>query len=141
VPRHLDAAARALGESGLFASAMIEVNPACAAAGRFLIGRAREAGDERKFRWFITIQSGGFDHAGGVVASTPWEAARHFSMKWQLDAAKVEDPAIAAVLPADLSVPTFMRSVVPCASLVLKGRRGTHILICSFPRQSPNMFV
>ena len=87
----LDSAVQDLVASGIFETATIEVKPAWAAPGHYLIGKAREAGDDRSFRWFIRSDSGGLDHVPGNAAATAREAARHFSLKWQLDATRIAE--------------------------------------------------
>lgn len=87
----LDLAVDQLGALGEFHAPMIEVKPAWAAPGHFLIGMAREQG-EGDFRWFIVRQSGALDVLPGTVAAAAREVARHFAMKWQLDATRLPDP-------------------------------------------------
>lgn len=94
----LDAAVRLLIDLEVFTSEMIEVKPAWAAPGHYLIGRARETGDDRTSRWFICGQGGTLDHLPGDTAETARDAARHFSMKWQLDATRVRDPEAAELV-------------------------------------------
>lgn len=94
----LDRAVQDLIASGIFRTATIEVKPAWAAPGHYLIGKAREAGDARDFRWFIQSDSGGLDHVPGDTAATAREAARHFSLKWQLDATRIAEADATALI-------------------------------------------
>jgi Domain of unknown function (DUF4826) len=99
----LDSAVQELIASGIFRSATIEVKPAWVAPGHYLIGKAREAGDDRSFRWFIRGEGGNLDHVPGDAAATAREAARHFSLKWHLDATRsVEADAAALIKRAEL---------------------------------------
>ncbi len=84
----LDDAIDGLMRLRILESPTIEVKPAWAAPGHYLIGKAREPGDERRFLWFIYGDDGLLDQVAGDTASTPREAARHFSLKWQLDATR-----------------------------------------------------
>jgi hypothetical protein len=94
----LDSAVQELVASRTFRSATIEVKPAWAAPGHYLVGKAREASDERSFRWFIRGEKGGLDHVPGETAATAREAARHFSLKWQLDATRLAEADAAALV-------------------------------------------
>jgi hypothetical protein len=94
----LDSAVQALIGAGIFGSATIEVKPAWAAPGHYLIGKAREAGVDRSFRWFIRSEGGALDHVPGDTAATAREAARHFSLKWQLDATRLAEADAAALV-------------------------------------------
>jgi hypothetical protein len=87
--KRLDEAIDALMRLEILESPTVEVKPAWAAPGHYLIGKAREPGDDRRFLWFIYSDSGVLDQVPGNAASTPREAARHFSMKWQLDATRI----------------------------------------------------
>ena len=94
----LDEAVQELIGAGVFKSATIEVKPAWAAPGHYLIGKARETGDDRSFRWFIRSDSGKLDHVPGDAAGTAREAARHFSLKWQLDATRLPEADAATLI-------------------------------------------
>ena len=81
-----------LGEMGLFDDPLLDVKPAWALPQRILIGKVRAHGNPEKFRWFICGETP-LDHIGDDVAATPRDAARHFSLKWQLDAARLDGDA------------------------------------------------
>ncbi|MCH7501891.1 MAG: DUF4826 family protein [Proteobacteria bacterium] len=86
----LDSAVQTLIKLQVFEGALIEVKPAWTLPFQLLIGKAREQSDARNFRWFICGDIP-LDHLGSAAASTPREAAKHFAMKWQLDAARLQD--------------------------------------------------
>lgn len=77
-----------LGDMGLFDDPLIDVKPAWALPQQILIGKVRAHGNPATFRWFICGEMP-LDHVGDEVASTPRDAARHFSLKWQLDATRL----------------------------------------------------
>lgn len=83
----LDRTVKELTTRGLFESVVVEAKPAWVFPGQILIGKIRGQGNELGFYWFI----GGnlpTDCIASSVASTPRDAARHFSLKWQLEASK-----------------------------------------------------
>jgi hypothetical protein len=94
----LDAAVSRLTELAIFNTTFIEVRPAWAAPGHFLIGKAREPDNDSAFRWFIAAESGVLDHLADTAAATPREAARHFALKWQLDASRLGETVAADLI-------------------------------------------
>lgn len=85
--------AKALEEmmsAGVISSKLIEARPIWSVPGQVMIGQLREAGEESTFRWLV---SGDVptDQIHSTIAATPREAARHFSLKWQMDAARYEN--------------------------------------------------
>lgn len=78
----------ALGKSGLFDDPLLDIKPAWILPKKILIGKVRAHGNPVGFRWFICGDTR-LDHVGDDVAGTPREAARHFSLKWQLDASRL----------------------------------------------------
>lgn len=86
-----DATAK-LGDMGLFDDPLMDVKPAWALPNRVLIGKVRAHGNPATFRWFICGEMP-LDHVGDEVASSPRDAARHFSLKWQLDATRLDGAA------------------------------------------------
>ena len=92
VKQHLDTAVRELTGKDIFESLLVEAKPAWVFPFRVLIGKVREQGQPREFQWFICGDVP-TDHVNSGVASTPRDVARHFALKWQLDAARQqEDP-------------------------------------------------
>jgi hypothetical protein len=76
-----------LGERGVVDSLLVEAKPEWVLPNTLLIGRIRERGRKTGFDWFICGDAP-LTHAEHTVASTPREAARHFSLQWQLKAAR-----------------------------------------------------
>lgn len=85
----VDRAVADLMQSGEVHGSMIEGRVSWAMPGRFVIGQVRDKDNLGGFIWVI---AGDFktDRVGSSVAATPREAARHFALKWQLDADKAE---------------------------------------------------
>ena len=87
-------------QMGLFESNLLEARPAWSFPFALLICQVREQGESGRFA--LTI-SGDIptDYLNSEAAATPREAARHFAMKWQLDAARKEEPDAALVERAE----------------------------------------
>ena len=78
-------------KQGIIESPLVESRPAWAKLQDVVIGQLRDQGVAGEYLWVI----GGsvpIDCVHSDVAATPRDAARHFSMKWQLEAARYEDP-------------------------------------------------
>jgi hypothetical protein len=88
----LERAVREIARSGAFESDMIEARPIWSIPERILIGQMRETGDPANFRWVI-CGAVPTDLIASSVAATPRDALRYFSLKWQLGAARLGDPA------------------------------------------------
>jgi hypothetical protein len=85
--KQLDAAVRKLMDLDVIDSIIIEAKPAWVLPFQILIGKIRAHGQAKDFDWCICGELP-TDFVGSAVASTPREAARHFAMKWQLEAAR-----------------------------------------------------
>ncbi len=85
----LDSAVQELTASGVFEGLLIEAKPAWVFPFQILLGKVREQGEPREFKWFICGEVP-TDHLDSSVAATPRDAARHFSLKWQLAAARLK---------------------------------------------------
>ena len=53
-------------------------------------GKVREQMSPRTFHWFIAGEAP-LDFAPSANANSPRDALRHFAMKWQLDAERIDD--------------------------------------------------
>jgi len=79
-------------DRGAIESPLVEARPVWNKPLDIVIGQLRDQGSQAEFLWVI----GGsvpIDCVHSSVATTPRDAARHFSLKWQLDAARYENPA------------------------------------------------
>jgi hypothetical protein len=68
-----------------------EAKPAWVFPHQILIGKVRGRGQEGGHIWFICGDRIPTDHVHSSKASSPREAARHFALKWQLDAARAKE--------------------------------------------------
>jgi hypothetical protein len=76
-------------------SIVVEARPAWVLPYALLIGKIRDKSPSGGFDWFICGDAP-LTHVHSSKAGTPREAARHFALQWQLDAAR-QGPAGAAL--------------------------------------------
>lgn len=86
----LDQALTEIGQRGVFKTADVQARVVWMLPGQILIGQAREPGKEGAFTWVIAGDLP-TDYLPSSAAATSREAARNFAMKWQLNAARLED--------------------------------------------------
>jgi hypothetical protein len=92
IKTQLDLAAQKTIKHGNIDSLIVEAKPAWVLPFQILIGKIRAQGPAKEFQWFICGEVP-TDYLESVVASTPREAARHFALKWQLEAARFQEQA------------------------------------------------
>jgi len=90
IKKCIDDAVLELALDGIYANMLVEAKPAWAAPFQIVIGKIREMDKSKRFRWLICGEVP-TDHLDSTAAATPREAARHFAMKWQLDATRLQD--------------------------------------------------
>ncbi len=86
----LDGAARMLREKGVYAAQPVEARVSWTIPNQVLIGKVRRADDPQDFVWVIAGEDLPTDHAEAAIAAEPRDVARHFALKWHLDAARLE---------------------------------------------------
>ena len=84
--KRLDKLVEEMLRSKAVSGAAIDASPVWAAPELVLLAKIWDASQKRNFIWAITGDGVVTDHIAGNVAATPQEAARHFSLKWQMDA-------------------------------------------------------
>jgi len=72
--------------TGVVIGIAVEASPVWAAPDEILIAQVWNASNKSEFIWTISGQKFATDHIVGSLAATPREAARHFALKWQVDA-------------------------------------------------------
>jgi len=88
VKKTFDEAIEELMRNGVVESLLVEAKPAWVYPFQILIGKIREKEHPGRFLWFICGDAP-TDHISGSHAASPKEAAKHFALKWQLDASRV----------------------------------------------------
>jgi len=78
---------------GAVSGAAAEARPVWISPYKVLIAKAWEASQKSNFIWTISGEAVITDHIAGNLAATPREAARHFSLKWQMDADRLLEVA------------------------------------------------
>jgi hypothetical protein len=95
-----DKAVQVIIDRGVLDGALIEAKPSWALPKKLVVGQVRETNETTGFNWVICGHLMPTDHLGATVAATPRDAARHFSLKWQLDATRTKDSSVADILIA-----------------------------------------
>lgn len=90
--KQLDKAVDRLTNMNVFEDVSIEIKPAWVLPMRLLVGEARGQNNPTTLRWFICGEVP-LDHVGADAATTPREVIRHFALKWQIDASKLDNEA------------------------------------------------
>ena len=85
IKKNFDNAVEELTRRGVAEGLLVEAKPAWLLPFQILIGKMRERERPGRFLWFICGDTP-TDCIPGSHAATPREAARHFALKWQLDA-------------------------------------------------------
>ncbi len=88
IKKNFDEAIDELTRNGVTGSLLVEAKPAWVFPFQLLIGKIRERDDPDEFLWFI-CGNASTDHIPGSHAESPREAAKHFALKWQLDASRI----------------------------------------------------
>jgi hypothetical protein len=88
----LDAAVEEIMGLDVINDELIEARPVWSVPFRVIVGQLREAHEQTTFRWLICGDMP-TDQISSTVAATPREALRYFSLKWQMDAGRYDDPA------------------------------------------------
>jgi hypothetical protein len=113
----LDGVVRDMLKAGAVVGAAIEASPVWAVPNEILIARVWAAGQQNSFIWTIAGERMITDHIAGAVAATPREVARHFSLKWQLDAERLYQIARRKDVPAvaGKQIETYAGRIIQCA--------------------------
>jgi hypothetical protein len=79
--------------AGVVSGAAVEAAPIWVVPQQILIAQVWGAGQKSNFIWTIAGDGAILDHIAGSVAATPRDAARHFALKWQMDAEQLRGVA------------------------------------------------
>lgn len=67
----------------------VEASPVWAFPNEILIAKVWGMGQKTRFIWTISGEGVITDYIAGSIAATPRDAARHFALKWQMDAERL----------------------------------------------------
>ena len=95
-----DAAVDEIMDKGVIETAIIESRPVWWLPYQIVIGQIRDTHQQTSSVWIIA-GAVPTDYVSLDAAQTPRDVAKHFAMKWQLDAARYKDPSIQEQLGAD----------------------------------------
>ncbi len=82
----LDDVVKEMIRTEVITGAAVEASPVWAVPHKLLIAKVWQATRKSQFVWTIAGQDWITDHIRGSMATNPRDAARHFSLKWQMDA-------------------------------------------------------
>ena len=84
----VDQAVQQFIEQGVVDSPLLEAKPCWGAPPGIVMAMLREQGAPAHSFWLICGTDVPFDYVAASAAATPREAARHFAMRWHLQAAR-----------------------------------------------------
>ena len=87
--KELDAVVKQMIKSGVISGVAIEAAPVWALPFKILIAKVWNANEKSRFIWTISGERVTTDHIDGKAAQGPREVARHFALKWQVDAERL----------------------------------------------------
>jgi hypothetical protein len=86
-------------DQGVLESTLLEAKPAWGIPRSVLIAMLREKGAGQHSFWLICGHDVPFDYVTSSAAASAREAARHFALKWQLEAARMRESSAAQAFP------------------------------------------
>lgn len=86
----VDQAVQQFIEQGILDSPLLEAKPCWGAPPGIVMAMLREQGAPAHSFWLICGTDVPFDYVAASAAATPREAARHFAMRWHLQAARMQ---------------------------------------------------
>jgi hypothetical protein len=113
----LDGVVRDMLQAGAVVGTAIEASPVWTVPYEILIARVWATGQQHSFIWTIAGERMITDHIAGSVAATPRDVARHFSLKWQVDAERLFQIARRKDVPASAgkAIETYAGRIIQCA--------------------------
>lgn len=89
---------------GVVSGVTVDAKPAWILPHKILIFKVKETGQKNHFVWVICGEEAITDHLDSSLASSPREVARHFSLKWQLDAERLSKLEVQKAPQSDLGI-------------------------------------
>jgi hypothetical protein len=118
----LDRVVREMLKTGAVQGAAVEARPVWVYPEQILIARVWSAAQKSRFIWVIAGDSVVIDHIAGSVAADAREAAKHFALKWQMDADRLvgtvrQKPALAHAVA---QIEDYAKKLVASAELLYR---------------------
>ena len=85
----LDKVVQEMIKLGVVSGAAVEAAPIWAAPSQWLIAKVWGAGQANKFIWTISGDDVVSDYIPGSMADNPRDVAKHFALKWQMNADQI----------------------------------------------------
>lgn len=89
--KELDAVVQQMIKIGAVSGIAVEAAPVWMLPYKILIARVWSANEKSRFIWTISGERVTTDHIDGKTAKSPQDVARHFALKWQVDAERLGD--------------------------------------------------
>lgn len=83
---HLDGVVKEMLKKEVLTGVAIDANPVWAVPYKIMIAKLWNVNEKSRFIWTISGDSVITDYVAGSVATSPQQVARHFALKWQMDA-------------------------------------------------------
>lgn len=95
----------------------VQAAPMWMLPNEMLIAKVWNISDQSDFIWTMSVDKFVADYIAGSLASSPREVAKHFSMKWQLDAERLlhSEQAKAADGKLDQRMKDYSDRLIRCA--------------------------
>lgn len=92
----------------------VQATPAWMVPNDILIAKVWGIDSEADFVWTISVDKLIADYVAGSIAATPRDVARHFSLKWQMDADRLAslEKVKAPVANTDASMQAYSKKLI-----------------------------
>ncbi len=98
----------------------VQAAPVWMVPHQILIAKVWGLGHENDFVWSVSVDKLIADYVGGSLAASPRDVARHFSLKWQMDADRLmnRENSKLAVEKSDTSMRAFSQKLIENAEIL-----------------------
>lgn len=98
----------------------VQASPVWMVPNEILMAKVWSMESEADFVWTISVDKLIADYVAGSLAATPREVARHFSLKWQMDADRLQnlDPVRAPVVDSAAGTQVYAKKLIHYAEML-----------------------
>lgn len=98
----------------------VQATPVWMVPHQILIAKVWGIGHENDFIWSVSVDKLIADYIAGSLAATPRDVARHFSLKWQMDADRLlnREKSKLAVEKSDSTMQDFSKKLIENAEIL-----------------------